>query len=60
MRAGFASLLEREPDLTVVAEASDGEEALRGIEKLRPMAAPPTGIAPASWTGSRSARSRAS
>jgi DNA-binding NarL/FixJ family response regulator len=36
VRAGIRSLLERLPDVEVVAEASDGREALRLIEEHRP------------------------
>ncbi|HEX7529535.1 MAG TPA: response regulator transcription factor [Pyrinomonadaceae bacterium] len=36
VRAGIRSLLERLPDIEVVAEASDGREALRLIEEHRP------------------------
>lgn len=36
VRAGIRSLLERLPDIEVVAEASDGREALRLIGKHRP------------------------
>lgn len=36
VRAGIRSLLERLPDIEVVGEASDGEEALRLIDEHRP------------------------
>jgi len=36
VRAGIRSLLQRLPDIEVVAEASDGHEALRLIEEHRP------------------------
>lgn len=36
MRLGLRVLLERAPDITIVGEASDGEEMLALIEKLRP------------------------
>jgi DNA-binding NarL/FixJ family response regulator len=36
VRQGTRSLLEREPDLEVVGEAGDGEEAVKLIEQLRP------------------------
>nr|BBH93811.1 DNA-binding response regulator [Thermogemmatispora argillosa] len=36
MREGLRQLLEREPDLKVVGEAADGQEALRVIRQLRP------------------------
>jgi DNA-binding NarL/FixJ family response regulator len=36
VRAGIRSLLQRLPDIEVVAEASDGREALRLIEEHRP------------------------
>jgi len=35
-RAGVRGALEKAPDVVVVAETGDGEEALRLIEKLRP------------------------
>jgi len=35
-REGLASLLETQPDLTVVGEASDGEEAVAKARELRP------------------------
>lgn len=38
-RAAIAGLLESEDDLTVVAEASTGEDALRAVERLRPAVA---------------------
>ena len=36
VRAGIRSLLERVPELEVVAEASDGKEALQLVEKHQP------------------------
>jgi len=36
VRAGIRSLLERLPDLEVVAEASDGREAIRLVEQHEP------------------------
>ena len=36
LRAGLRALLNAEPDLEVVGEAADGNEALRLAEKLRP------------------------
>lgn len=36
LRAGLRALLNAEPDLEVVGEAADGNEALRLVEKLRP------------------------
>lgn len=36
VRRGFRRLLEDEPDIVVVGEASDGEEAVRLAQKLRP------------------------
>ena len=36
VRAGFAALLETQGDITVVATAADGEEAVRQSEKHRP------------------------
>lgn len=36
VREGTRTLLEREPDMEVVGEAADGEEALRLLEKLKP------------------------
>ena len=36
VRAGIRSLLERHPDIEVVAEASDGQEAIRLVEKHNP------------------------
>jgi DNA-binding NarL/FixJ family response regulator len=36
VRAGFAALLETQPDITVVATAADGEEALLRSEEHRP------------------------
>jgi DNA-binding NarL/FixJ family response regulator len=36
MRAGITRLLEQSSDIVVVGEASDGEEALRAVEELRP------------------------
>ena len=36
VREGTRSILEREPDMEVVGEAADGEEALRLIEQLKP------------------------
>ena len=36
VRAGFAALLETQPDITVVATAADGEEAVRRSDEHRP------------------------
>lgn len=36
VRAGFRSLLEGEPGITVVGEAGDGETAVREVARLRP------------------------
>ena len=36
VRRGFRRILEDEPDIAVVGEAGDGEEAIRLSEKLRP------------------------
>ncbi len=36
VRAGFRSLLEAEPDLSVVGEAANGEEAVETVRRLRP------------------------
>jgi DNA-binding NarL/FixJ family response regulator len=36
VRAGFRSILDGEPDLTVVAEAADGAEAVRLTARVRP------------------------
>ena len=36
VRAGFRMILEAQPDLEVVAEAADGESAIRLAERLRP------------------------
>jgi two-component system, NarL family, response regulator NreC len=36
LRAGLRSLLNAEPDMDVIGEAADGNEALRLAEKLRP------------------------
>lgn len=36
VRQGLRSLLSAEPDLLVVSEASDGLEAIRAVERLRP------------------------
>ncbi|WP_436772924.1 response regulator [Yinghuangia sp. YIM S09857] len=36
VRAGFRSILEDEDDITIVAEASDGEEAIAGAREHRP------------------------
>ena len=36
VRAGIKALLEKQPDIEVVAETSNGKEALRQIELLQP------------------------
>ncbi|MER5450792.1 response regulator transcription factor [Streptomyces sp. NPDC002766] len=36
VRAGFRALLDAQPDIEVVGEAADGEEALRQVRELRP------------------------
>ncbi|MER7838700.1 response regulator transcription factor [Streptomyces sp. NPDC096040] len=36
VRAGFRALLDAQPDIEVVGEAADGEEALRTVRELRP------------------------
>jgi len=36
LRAGLRLLINRQPDLTVVGEAGDGQEAVRGAVELRP------------------------
>ena len=36
VRAGFRSLLQAEPDIDVVAEAADGEQALAAVRRFRP------------------------
>ncbi|MBC7763624.1 MAG: response regulator transcription factor, partial [Candidatus Saccharibacteria bacterium] len=36
VRAGFSVILQSEPGITVVGEASDGEEALAQVLELRP------------------------
>jgi len=36
VRAGFRSLLEGEPDIEVVGEAADGEQAIAGVRRLQP------------------------
>src|SRR3970040_1651692 len=36
VRAGIRALLEKQPDIEVVAETSNGKEALRQIELLQP------------------------
>jgi two-component system response regulator DegU len=36
VRAGIRNLLERAPDIKIVGEASDGEEALKMVEELNP------------------------
>src|SRR5438132_7545760 len=36
VRRGFRRMLQDEPDITVVGEASDGPEAIRLAEQLRP------------------------
>lgn len=36
VRAGLASLLQNEPDIEVIGQASDGEEAVAVLERLRP------------------------
>ena len=36
VRAGTRQLLERQPDLRVIGEAADGEEAVRLAKELKP------------------------
>jgi two-component system response regulator NreC len=36
VRAGIRSLLERQPDMEVVSEAADGDEAIQKVRELRP------------------------
>nr|WP_223184954.1 response regulator transcription factor [Streptomyces sp. CBMA152] len=36
VRAGFRALLDAQPDIEVVGEAADGEEAVGGVRELRP------------------------
>jgi DNA-binding NarL/FixJ family response regulator len=36
VRAGIRNLLEQAPDIVVIGEASDGKEALRMVEELKP------------------------
>ena len=36
VRSGIRAMLEREPDIAVIAEASDGKEALRLTAELKP------------------------
>jgi two-component system response regulator NreC len=36
VRAGIRALLERQPDMEVVGEAADGQEAIKKVQKLRP------------------------
>ncbi|CAM5260733.1 response regulator transcription factor [Streptomyces aurantiogriseus] len=36
VRAGFRALLDAQPDIEVVGEAADGDEALRKVRELRP------------------------
>ena len=36
VRRGFRRMLEDEPDMDVVGEAGDGEEAIRAARKLHP------------------------
>jgi DNA-binding NarL/FixJ family response regulator len=36
VRAGFRSLLQAEPDIDVVAEAADGEQAIAAVRRYRP------------------------
>jgi DNA-binding NarL/FixJ family response regulator len=36
VRSGLRSLVEREPDIEVVAEASDGEQAVAAVRRFRP------------------------
>ena len=39
VRRGFRRMLEDEPDMVVLGEASDGEQAVRLVQKLRPKVA---------------------
>jgi DNA-binding NarL/FixJ family response regulator len=36
LRAGFRKLLDGEPDITVVGDAGDGQQAIHQVEQLRP------------------------
>ena len=36
LRQGIRTVLELEPELTVLGEAADGEEAVRQVEELKP------------------------
>lgn len=46
VRAGIRLLLERQPDIEVVAEASDGAEAVRQALSMRPISASSTSGCP--------------
>ncbi|HEV2777407.1 MAG TPA: response regulator transcription factor, partial [Solirubrobacteraceae bacterium] len=36
VRAGFRSLLQAEPDIDVVAEAAEGEQAIAAVRRFKP------------------------
>jgi chemotaxis response regulator CheB len=50
VRGGLRQLIDSDPQLKVVAEANDGEEAIRKIEELRPGLRFWISICP-NWTG---------